>query len=223
MKIGRSEKRKKKKERRARGGVELFFFEEVQRFSFRHLFFFFSRAFIALPFLSSFSFAFSFPTLCATMAGAAPAAAAAATASEHTRGTLVWVRPAAAAAASGKAHNAGDAEEWVKATVARVLDGGATLEVELEGSSNEDEPPTTTISVSAADAPLQNPASRLGVEVRKEGELRARWNRNKKRKDKESKARLFSYSKGGRGFLMSLCSFCSSGRRETSLFELLVD
>ena len=101
------------------------------------------------------------------MAGAAPAAAAAATASEHTRGTLVWVRPAAAAAAAaagGKAANKdanGDAEEWVKATVARVLDGGATLEVVLEGS-NEEAP---TISVSAADAPLQNPASRLGVEV----------------------------------------------------------
>ena len=103
------------------------------------------------------------------MAGAAPAAAAAATASEHTRGTRVWVRPAAAAAAAaagGKAANKdanGDAEEWVKATVARVLDGGATLEVELEGGSSEEAP--STISVSAADAPLQNPASRLGVEV----------------------------------------------------------
>lgn len=98
------------------------------------------------------------------MAGAAPAAAAAATASEHTRGTLVWVRPAAAA---GKTTASADAEEWVKATVARVLAGGATLEVVLEGSSNEEES-TTTISVPAADAPLQNPASRLGVEVRRE-------------------------------------------------------
>ena len=99
------------------------------------------------------------------MAGAAPAAAAATTASEHTRGTLVWVRPAAAAAAgkAAAANNADDAEEWVKATVARVLDGGATLEVELEGGSSEEAP--STISVSAADAPLQNPASRLGVEV----------------------------------------------------------
>jgi len=103
------------------------------------------------------------------MAGAAPAAAAA---SEHTKGTLVWVRPAAAAAAAAAAGGGGKAstneEEWVKATVARVLDSGSTLEVVLEGSSSEDgSQATSTISVSAADAPLQNPASRLGVEVRK--------------------------------------------------------
>ena len=142
------------------------------------------------------------------MAGAAPAAAAATTASEHTRGTLVWVRPAAAAAAgkAAAANNADDAEEWVKATVARVLDGGATLEVVLEGS-NEEAP---TISVSAADAPLQNPASRLGVEVRKrERELKAMESNKSEsdaeaKKDKEARRAFFLLERRERPFAVSL-------------------
>ena len=149
------------------------------------------------------------------MAGAAPAAAAAATASEHTRGTLVWVRPAAAA---GKTTASADAEEWVKATVARVLAGGATLEVVLEGSSNEEES-TTTISVPAADAPLQNPASRLGVEVRRAMESGERRQGEVAMKQ----GAPFSHSKGGRGLWLLLSSFRSYGRRETEQSSSLVD
>lgn len=142
------------------------------------------------------------------MAGAAPAAAAA-TASEHTRGTLVWVRPAAAAqhAAGKTAANAGDAdaEEWVKATVARVLDNGATLEVELEGGGSDGES-STTITVSAADAPLQNPASRLGVEVReKEKDGASRASKNEIRE--KAGAPFFLFERRERPSFVFLCLF----------------
>ena len=121
----------------------------------------------------------------------------------------MWVRPAAAAAAGKTADNA--EEEWVKATVARVLDGGATLEVVLEGSSEET---PATISVSAADAPLQNPASRLGVEVRKrESEREKRRgdeiDRARKRREGEEKkqgAPFFSLERRERPFAVFLLS-----------------
>ena len=168
------------------------------------------------------------------MAGAAPAAAAAATASEHTRGTLVWVRPAAAAAAAGKttaANASADAEEWVKATVSRVLDGGATLEVALEGgssSNNEEEEATTTISVPAADAPLQNPASRLGVEVgKREREEEAMESSDKRREGEEAKrkqgAPFFSTRKAGEALGCFFALFAPVGGARRSMREPLAD
>lgn len=152
------------------------------------------------------------------MAGAAPAAAA--TSAEHTKNTLVWVRPAAAAAAAqhaggaGKTANAADAEEWVKATVARVLDNGATLEVVLEGDGNDEES-LTTIIVSAADAPLQNPTSRLGVEVR-ERERKGEKERRELRKNKKGKAGapFFLFERWKRPPFVFLCLFPVPGARD---------
>lgn len=164
---------------------------------------FFSKRFSSLSVFFSVSCLLPFfrlAALCATMAGAAPAASAAG-AAEHTRGTLVWVRPqhqqqgTGTGGASKAMSSAMDDEEWVKATVSRVLDDGATLEVSLEGSGGED---AQKITVSSSDAPLQNPASRLGVEVRQiffgfdfffDGEMRER----KKKHQSQLQARHFFF------------------------------
>ena len=74
--------------------------------------------------------------------GGAPALAT------HTVGTLVWV-PADGGAA------------WAKGDVVRVLPGGR-LAVRLEDGGDE-------VDLEAASCPVQNPAARLGVEVRAGG------------------------------------------------------
>lgn len=163
-------------------------------------------------FFASFSRSpLSFAALCANMAGAAPAASAAAAGAtaEHTRGTLVWVRPkhqqgGGGGAASKLTTNSGgdDDEEWVKATVTRVLDDGATLEVALEGSSGGEGSPKT-ITVSSADAPLQNPASRLGVEVRFFPSFFFRWRRRER--ERERGAPFFQHR-----HRLVCCPFCLS-------------
>ena len=81
----------------------------------------------------------------------APADATAKEAATVTTGSLVWV-PAPAGDASDRA--------WLKAEVLKVAPGGSTALVRDEDGREVD--------VDAVACPLQNPAARMGVEVRRE-------------------------------------------------------